>query len=285
MLAAVLPSYLQFSEVSEAIVVDDGSQDETASVASSFGRADSRVKLVRHAVNQGMTHARNTGIQHCTGDVVFFSEDDLTLAPGSLTTLYQHLQATDADIIAGRRIWMRLGETQAQALQRANRSKWPLLDRRLMEHYSHTTCSADVPCLLVGASMLVRRRVLERVRFADCYPGNAWREESDFQLSAQEHGFRVVFCPHSLSYHHDRAMAGTPGSRLRSDMIYLSWVYRNNLTFLRRHHQYLRANAPESLPFGSSRLANARYIAYRAVLLAQTELRRAWLSRGSARRV
>lgn len=284
MLARVLPSYLQFAIVGEVLVIDDGCQDHTAELVAGFAQADPRVKLLRHAHNQGMTFARNTGIHHALGDLLLFSEDDLALAPGSLDILASHMQQERADIIAGRRIWMRIGESQEQALARANSRRWPVVNTRLLEHYSHAVTPDDEAVPLVNATMLVRRAVVEAVQFAGCYPGNAWREESDFQLSAQAQGFKVVFCPHALFFHHDRAIAGRGGSRLKSDLRYLYWIYRNNLTFLRRHRDHLRQEIPEALLLGSPLLTNLVYILYRGALLAQTEARRAFLSRRHSNR-
>lgn len=278
-LARVLPSYLQFAEIGEVLVVDDGSRDRTAEVVAGFAHNDPRVKLLQHPANRGMTFARNTGIENATGDLVLFSEDDLALAPGSLSILAEHMAAAGADIIAGRRIWMRIGESEEQALARADSRRWPVVNRRLLEHYSHAVTPEDVPALLVNATMLVRRAVLEKVQFANCYPGNAWREESDFQLTALEQGFKVVFCPHALFYHYDRALAGRGRNRFKSDLVYLYWIYRNNLTFLRRHRDYLRQEIPEALFLGSPLATSIVYILYRGALLAQTEIRRAVLSR------
>lgn len=276
MLAQVLPSYLQSSIVGEVLVVDDGSQDQTVKVVEDFCCTDGRVRLLRHARNQGMTFARNTGIQYAQGDLIMFSEDDLALAPGSLEILAAHKKKNAAHIIAGRRIWMRMGETEKQALARANARHHPVINIRLMEHYSHAITPTDVETPLVNATMLVCREVLERVRFANCYPGNAWREESDFQLTAQEIGFKVVFCPHAYCYHYDRIKAGRGHNRLWSDLIYLYWIFRNNLTFLRRHRAYLQQTLPEALIMGSPLLTNMLYILYRSIWLARAEIRRGW---------
>ena len=45
----------------ELVVVDDGSADDTAEVAAAWAARDSRVRLVRHATNLGLSAARNTG--------------------------------------------------------------------------------------------------------------------------------------------------------------------------------------------------------------------------------
>jgi GT2 family glycosyltransferase len=284
MLAKVLPSYLQSSLTSEIVIVDDGSPDETQAVLADFQNRDPRVIPLKHERNRGTTFARNTGVERAQGKYVLFSEDDLALGPQSLETLAAHMEETGADIIAGRRIWMRIGETEAQALERANSRRWPIVNTRLMEHYSHATAPADVPAVLVNATMLVRRDVLKKVRFADCYPGNAWREESDFQVTAQEEGYKVFFCPHALFYHYDRVKAGGQSrNRLVSDLNILSWIFRNNLTFLRRHRRYLATHVPEALWLNSPVITSLFYVVYRGILLAQTEARRAWRSRSVSR--
>jgi GT2 family glycosyltransferase len=275
MLAKVLPSYLESPEIGEILVVDDGSQDETGSVIERFREEDSRVRPIFHLENQGMTFARNTGIEHARCALVLFSEDDLEIDPPSLETLVRHMDESGADIMGGRRIWMRVGESRDEALARANRWRGPVVSTRLMEHYGHAVTESDVPSPLVDATMLVRREVIEQVRFADCYAGNAWREESDFQLTAQQQGFRVVFCPHSICYHHDRATAGRGGTRIRGNLKYLYWVFRNNLIFLRRHCDYLRRTHPEALALGSPLLSACLNLAYRSAWLLRVEVRRA----------
>jgi len=56
----------------EIIVVDDGSKDDTASVAESFGNA---VKLIRQ-LNSGVAAARNAGASAATGDWLAFLDAD-----------------------------------------------------------------------------------------------------------------------------------------------------------------------------------------------------------------
>ena len=63
----------------EIIVVDDASTDETPAVAASMG-----VRVLRLDKNSGPAAARNFGAQHARGDVLFFVDADVVLAPGAL---------------------------------------------------------------------------------------------------------------------------------------------------------------------------------------------------------
>lgn len=58
--------------VSEVIVVDDGSTDNTAGVAEAAG-----ARVIRHASNRGKGAALRTGFKHSSGDIVVFVDADL----------------------------------------------------------------------------------------------------------------------------------------------------------------------------------------------------------------
>lgn len=64
----------------EVIVVDDGSTDESAEVAATFGDP---VRVIRQA-NQGKSAARNTGIRAASGDLIAFLDADDIWMPHKL---------------------------------------------------------------------------------------------------------------------------------------------------------------------------------------------------------
>lgn len=67
----------------EAIVVDDGSTDNTRSVAAGFN--DSRVHYI-YQENQGLSAARNTGIRAAVGEYLTFLDADDEWHPSFLST-------------------------------------------------------------------------------------------------------------------------------------------------------------------------------------------------------
>lgn len=64
----------------EAVIVDDGSRDETATIVRRAAAADSRFRLVQQA-NGGVSAARNTGVAEARHDFLMFLDADDWIAP------------------------------------------------------------------------------------------------------------------------------------------------------------------------------------------------------------
>lgn len=64
----------------EIICVDDGSPDGCPAILDEYARRDSRVVAI-HQSNQGVSAARNTGLDRATGEFVAFMDSDDSVAP------------------------------------------------------------------------------------------------------------------------------------------------------------------------------------------------------------
>ena len=81
----------------EAILVDDGSTDSSPAICAEYARLDPRIRMVRQE-NQGLSGARNTGIEISTGDHITFLDSDDALVPGALELLATLSAENDADM-------------------------------------------------------------------------------------------------------------------------------------------------------------------------------------------
>ena len=99
--AVAVAEHSPFISDYEVIVVNDGSSDRTQEVAEGYAAANSKVRVVNHAVNRGAGAALVTGYASATKDYVFHTDADLQFDIAEINNLLIHLDA--ADIILGYR--------------------------------------------------------------------------------------------------------------------------------------------------------------------------------------
>ncbi|MEG8037917.1 glycosyltransferase [Sphingomonas sp. LR60] len=97
-IAATLASVMAQSFADwEVLVVDDGSTDHTIASASRIAAGDTRIQLISQH-NQGVSSARNHGIDSAGGELLLFLDADDTIAPEHLALLTNALDAHDAEV-------------------------------------------------------------------------------------------------------------------------------------------------------------------------------------------
>ena len=79
----------------EAILIDDGSVDDSHQIAMAHTSDDSRFKIIREA-NSGVSVARNTGLDLAQGDYLVFVDADDVLMPNALAVMCDKMdESTD----------------------------------------------------------------------------------------------------------------------------------------------------------------------------------------------
>ncbi len=171
---AIASAGAQGSLVSEIVVVDDGSTDETREVAT----RDGSVRYIRQE-RQGLSGARNSGWRASSGDFVVFLDSDDRLLPGAVEAgfeasrrwpqaafIFGHYELID-ERGAVQPTWRELCVTDDRSFttgdfelvlpdgRRAGRSRKP---RRVSDHY---TAMLRRNYISMPATVLYRRAVLE----------------------------------------------------------------------------------------------------------------------------
>lgn len=82
----------------ELILVDDGSPDRCPAICDEAAERDARVRVI-HQANQGLSAARNAGIEAARGAWLSFVDSDDYIAPHFCEKLYQTAQRTNADCV------------------------------------------------------------------------------------------------------------------------------------------------------------------------------------------
>jgi glycosyltransferase involved in cell wall biosynthesis len=85
--------------VSEVILVNDGSRDETGRIAEAFAADEPRILVVHHVRNFGQGRALRTGFDRARGDVVVTLDADLSYGPEYIFRMADALEAERVDIV------------------------------------------------------------------------------------------------------------------------------------------------------------------------------------------
>jgi glycosyltransferase involved in cell wall biosynthesis len=238
--------------VSEVVIVDDGSDDDTAEVCAQFA-ADPRLKLVRHEHNRGVAQARNTGVDAASGDWILFGEDDCRFPADYAQALHREALRHDADIVGAPLLHLDATDAQVPAIAAA----WPRSSRLPGLDDVDVFPERPVVTPFLPARALVRRAVFDKVRFYEDFESNGYREETDFFVQAARSGFTGLLTAETYCY-----QLGTwkGGQHHSSTLRYEYWTIRNNWRFLKRHGRwlaqqgYIRGVAVSQLGFTSRRL-------------------------------
>lgn len=96
-------AYLRASRfVSELIVVDDGSSDGTVDAVRALEQRGVALRLIRHDINRGKGAAVRTGVLASNGEIVLFSDSDLSTPIEETAKLVTALE-DGADVAIGSR--------------------------------------------------------------------------------------------------------------------------------------------------------------------------------------
>ena len=60
----------------QIIVIDDASPDKTGEICDQIASKDSRIQVIHHSTNRGVSAARNSGIQVARGEYIAFVDGD-----------------------------------------------------------------------------------------------------------------------------------------------------------------------------------------------------------------
>jgi GT2 family glycosyltransferase len=169
----------------EIIVIDDGSTDQTSVIARNYD-----VRLIR-TENNGLSAARNLGMNEATGEIVAYLDDDAYPDPHWLTYLASAFMRTEHVGIGGPNIAPPEEDVIARCV--ANAPGGPV----------HVLLSDEVAEHIPGCNMAYRRERLMAIGGFDPQFRVAG-DDVDVCWRLQERGWTLGFAPTAVVWHHRR---------------------------------------------------------------------------------
>jgi glycosyltransferase involved in cell wall biosynthesis len=184
--AEVVGAVLRRPEVNELIVIDDCSQDGSWKTLQKISDGDTRIRIFRHAVNQGKGAALRTGFSHVTGDVVIIQDADLEYDPSEYPRLLRPIQEGRADVVYGSRF---IGSEEHRVLY-----FWHSVGNRILTLLSNITTNLNLTDMETCYKVF-KREVVEKIQI----------EENRFgfepEITAKIAKLRVRIYEVAVSYH------------------------------------------------------------------------------------
>lgn len=184
----------------ELVLIDNNSNDDTTAVCEGFApRARMPFRRILETT-QGLSFARNRGIQEATGDVIIFTDDDVLVNATWLTTYAAEFGEFGADCAFGR-VHPDWRGTRPEWFHKFLRPAYALLDYG-DERFVVTTTQHE----FFGANFAVRRELLRDMGGFDVKLGRTKGklfigEETRVFLELIRRACRIVYNPAIEVYH------------------------------------------------------------------------------------
>ena len=83
----------------EIIMIDDGSKDDTGSIADSFEQKYNNVRVIHHPTNLNLGNALKTGFKNAKGDIIVVMDIDLSYSVDHIGRMVDKMVETNSDIV------------------------------------------------------------------------------------------------------------------------------------------------------------------------------------------
>lgn len=242
----------------EAIVVNDGSTDDTLKIAEEYALKDPRIKIVS-TMNSGLSCARNNGIANSSGEWISFLDSDDCLTEDALSNLIFYAAETNYKMIVGH--WVRRSVEKKTLLN--NQKPQILSNIEFLSNVLYQTNSNSSVC-----AKLFHHTLFETEKFT---PGT-WYEDLDIIYRIALIPEHIGIIPKIIYFYRDN-----PSSFVNT----FSTSRLDVLSVTERLEQYMRKNYPQLLPAAQDRRLSANFNMFALMGLVdkekyQNEMQKCW---------
>jgi glycosyltransferase involved in cell wall biosynthesis len=214
----------------EIIVVDNASDDDTASVVRAFAASSAIPVNFQLERRIGLSKARNCALRAARGDLLIWTDDDCRLSEDHIRDALRHDAADTELVLRGGRI--ELGDALDLPLSiktAKTRQQW----RRSMRSARHE----NLGNCFAGCNMMMRRALVERLgpfdeRFG--VPNIRASEDTEYIFRAYVAGILIEYVPDMVVFHHHGRRGPDAGRQLMrnylvgSGALYAKYLFKDS---------------------------------------------------------
>lgn len=213
----------------EVILVNDGSSDNSETIIQNYAIKHSNIRYIKQD-NGGPSKARNMGLDHASGDYIWFVDADDSIKPNSLLGLLDYLKRHNVDFcefpyykIVGKQTYL-INHNEKISNQRVSNVEY-------LSKYVLPSMPWDY---------VVKREVIEtnNLRFTP----NIWHEDTEFNLRLLEHCHNISFYPYPLYFYLEDRPNSTMNNRASEHFIKRIDSYCYILNMLKNHYNDYETN-------------------------------------------
>jgi glycosyltransferase involved in cell wall biosynthesis len=163
----------------EIIIVNDGSSDQTLSIAAKLSQSDKRIKVINHKVNRGYGAAFKSGFYGAKYRWIAFTDADGQFDFAEITNFINKQKETKADLVIG-------------YYKKRRVSKKKIITSRIWELIVYLLFRLHVKDIDCGFK-LVSKRVIDTIPKLESERGAFI--SSEFLIKAKKSNFKIVEIP------------------------------------------------------------------------------------------
>jgi len=200
--------------MTEILVVNDGSRDNTSDIVREYAKTHSQVRLIENPGNRGKGYTVRHGMSQATGEVLLFTDADLSSPIQESKKLFAAIQA-GADVAIGSR-WLQAElQTERQPLHRQLFGRvFNLLLRIILGlKFKDTQCGFKAFTRKSALALFPRQRI-ER-----------WGFDPELLFLSQKYGLQIAEVP--VEWAHDDRSKINPvvdGFKMFTEMLRIRWA-------------------------------------------------------------
>lgn len=202
----------------EVIMIDDGSRDESLNLCRELCRADKRVRILTQE-NNGVSSARNRGLEAAKGDYVFFLDSDDAIHPLLLEEMVRQAEAHQAELVFCsyiRQNSAKMGKMPDSASPEDLKRQVIVGERSEAEEWFHQRYQRELSC--IGGKM-IKRGLIGAERFNESLFNG---EDTVFMYRLISRWIKMVYCCQNWYYYriHSESLS------YRNKMIWFGYSFK-----------------------------------------------------------